>query len=754
MQKVYFACFVLGMSLLLTLKVSGQTTISIQEGQEPISGALLEILSLNQNRKVEISNQKGEVILRDAEYPLVIKTSHLSYQTALDTLKSPQERFQIYLTPVNTQLKDVVITGQYEAASAKNSVYKVRVIDQERIRSMAAINLQQVLTQELNIRVSYDAALGESAMNLQGISGQNVRILLDGIPMAGREGSNVDLSQINMNNIERIEIVEGPMAISFGANALAGVINLITKKGGTDDVNIRVDLQEETVGTDYGLDKGIHNQSILAGIKLLPTLYAQMGMTRNFFGGYKGERTDRTFEWHPKDQWIVNGLLRYNFKKQSLHYLFDYLNESIQVNGPQQLNRTFAFDNRFITNRLSQQLVSEGEVFQNHRYQVMLGWTQFKRTTDNLRKDLFDESETLLNQDDPQREVLFNTLNARGTLNRVKHSRWINYEVGYDIQHEERGGGRIAGGIQNMTDYALFTSAEIKIGPAIKIKPGVRVAYNTKFATPPALPALHVKWALDDKTDARAGYAHGYRAPGLRELYFNFFDANHSIRGNENLKPETSRNFNGGITRRLIQKENQTLSIELSGFYNEIQDRIGYGIDPADVRILTFINIDRYTTGGGVIQLNSRYQNLQFNAGASYLGVSNTILGSPDPENGKMLYSPEVTVNLSYYLKTYRLKASIFHKYTGQTPFLEADGTGSSRVRRAGDWHMQDITLTYHIKNESIQITGGIRNLFDITQVASGNLNASVHGGGPMMQVGYGRSGFVRLTWNFSTKMS
>ena len=50
--------------------------------------------------------------------------------------------------------------------------------------------------------------------------------------MAGRQGTSneIDINQIDINSIERIEIVEGPMSVVYGADALAGVINIITKK--------------------------------------------------------------------------------------------------------------------------------------------------------------------------------------------------------------------------------------------------------------------------------------------------------------------------------------------------------------------------------------------------------------------------------------------------------------------------------------------------------------------------------------------
>src|SRR6476660_9487761 len=127
-------------------------------------------------------------------------------------------------------LGEVVVTGQYKPQSVKNSVYQVRVINSERIRLSSATNVQQVLNNQLGFRFSNDNTLGMTDVQLNGMGGNSVKILLDGVPMVDRYDQRVSLSQIDINNVERIEIVEGPMSVSYGTDAMAGVINIITKR--------------------------------------------------------------------------------------------------------------------------------------------------------------------------------------------------------------------------------------------------------------------------------------------------------------------------------------------------------------------------------------------------------------------------------------------------------------------------------------------------------------------------------------------
>jgi outer membrane receptor for ferrienterochelin and colicins len=160
------------------------------------------------------------------------------------------------------ELEQVIVTGQYKPQSAKNSVYQVRTISKERIQKQGATKLQDVLNNELNIRFSQDLSTGGSGITMMGLKGQNVKILIDGVPMVGRQGTTneIDINQIDINSIERIEIVEGPMSVVYGADALAGVINIITRKNSTSKISVKARLQEETIGREYGIQQGIHTQ--------------------------------------------------------------------------------------------------------------------------------------------------------------------------------------------------------------------------------------------------------------------------------------------------------------------------------------------------------------------------------------------------------------------------------------------------------------------------------------------------------------
>ena len=226
-------------------------------------------------------------------------------------------------------LKEVVVTGEYQPQSLRNSVYRTRVINSERIRLRAATNVQQVLNTELGFRFSNDMTLGTSDVMLMGMSGRNVKILLDGVPMIDRGDTRESLNQIDINSIERIEIVEGPLSVSYGTDALAGVINIITKRAVKETLSLNARVQEETVGDEYSAfsKKGSHLQHVGASWQN-KGWSALGGVTHNDFNGFNTAAALATAaqiatdinRWKPKEQWLGNGRLGYNSDKLNVWY--------------------------------------------------------------------------------------------------------------------------------------------------------------------------------------------------------------------------------------------------------------------------------------------------------------------------------------------------------------------------------------------------------------------------------------------------
>ena len=102
-----------------------------------------------------------------------------------------------------------MVTGQLNPTAKNNAIQDIIIINNKTIKSNLFNNLGDLLKYQSNFTLSNDNILGSSIL-MQGVSGQNVKILIDGIPVIGRLNGNIDVSQINLSNIDKIEIIKGP----------------------------------------------------------------------------------------------------------------------------------------------------------------------------------------------------------------------------------------------------------------------------------------------------------------------------------------------------------------------------------------------------------------------------------------------------------------------------------------------------------------------------------------------------------------
>ena len=362
----------------------------------------------------------------------------------------------ILTTPVFSQLDslktlgEVIVTGQYKPQSVKNSVYQVKVITKERIQKQGASKLQDVLNNELNIRFSQDLATGGSDISMLGLSGQNVKILIDGLPMVGRQGTSneIDINQIDVNTIERIEIVEGPMSVIYGADALAGVINIITKKAGASKLSVTARLQEESVGKEYDWKtKGIHTQSVSVAFKH-KGWEAGGGFGYYYFGGWKGDSTGRELTRHWKDQITANGFIGYSAGKFNIRYRIDGLDEIITNPGNFTQKQTesgdsLAFDQEYLSDRIMQQLQAGYFVNNKLSFQAQASYSDYRRQVFSTVLSQNTGKLSLSPAAGSQSTVDFKGITARATA-LYKISPVFSLQPGVDINIESGKGERLS----------------------------------------------------------------------------------------------------------------------------------------------------------------------------------------------------------------------------------------------------------------------------------------------------------------------
>ena len=654
-------------------------------------------------------------------------------------------------------MDEVIVTGQYKPQSVKNSVYQVRVINQQRIQLSGATNVQQVLNNQLGFRFSNDNTLGTTDVELMGMSGRNVKILLDGAPLADRGDTRESLNQVDINTIERIEIVEGPMSVAYGSDALAGVINLITKKPGKETLSITARAQEETAGSEYYpfSYKGVHLQNLELAWQKNGWNFAAGG-THNDFDGFGGNEWGREKTWRPKEQWLGNARIGYRSNNFGIYYRLDGLQEDITNRGKINFNTYNAIDQQYLSNRYMHQLQQEWSINEKFQLNSLISYTDYARETKTMHHDFSTGKEILTTGAGEQDMARLNSFIFRPTLHYSISSK-VSLQTGIDINRESATGQRITGS-PSITDYAWFVSSEISFGNNINIRPGLRFIKNSVYEAPPVIPSVNAKLALNKNLDLRLAYAYGFRSPALRELYFSFHDANHDIDGNPNLKAEHSNSFNGSISWTAPHTGNVQLVSTIGGFYNLFNNQINTAQVAPNSTMYTYVNIDKFKTTGGTWENKLSWKDFSATVGWAYIGRYNSFSDDKAyPANNLpgFVWAPEVNSNIIYTVKKIATSFGLFYKYTGRRPYYQLQYNNSTGVNgvvltRIAAFNWADFTVTKPLL-KCLAATAGVKNIFNVTGLDNTNADSGgAHSAGGSLPLSYGRSYFLGLSFSWN----
>jgi outer membrane receptor for ferrienterochelin and colicins len=558
------------------------------------------------------------------------------------------------------------------------------------------------------------------------------------------------LSQINLNNIEQIELVEGPLAVNYGSNALAGTLNIITKKNSRDKYDIYLNGYTENIGT-YNLDAGVsfsakkHFLSLSGGRNFFDGWHP----SDNFFPEFEQPVADSTRykSWNPKTQYFGRAQYNYQFDKVKLGYKGEIFKEKITNRGlPRAPYNETAFDDYYYTTRIDNALFLDGNIGQNKFWKITTAYNYYKRQKNTYSKDLTTLEESLTENSGEQDTSKYQQWMSRGNFSKSSAEDWFNYEVGYDVNIESASGERIENNKQSIGDFALFATAEIEPVKSFIIRPGLRYGYNSAYKTP-LIPSLNLKYGIRDFT-LRASYARGFRAPGVRELYFYFVDVNHYIVGNENLRAEYGHNISFNTQHRKVLENKVVVKTGVSAFYNNIQNLITLALADPATQEYTYANIGKFQTVGGNVEFKLNWKTLDFNLAAGYTGRSNQLEDATAPET--FSFYPEVTSNLVYKWEKTGLQAALFYKYQGRLPsYVVVDDV--VRENFIEDYHTLDMNVSKSFYKNIFNLTIGCKNLLNVQNVYSNVAGGGVHSSSSTSTpVATGRVLFARLNINIS----
>lgn len=641
----------------------------------------------------------------------------------------------IYLKPKYQNLDDVVVSASFAPVSQKEAVFRVESIDEKKIEAKAANNLREVLTGELNFRTN-NGHVNETALNLNGLSGNHIKFLIDGVPVEGRLSGNIDLSQINMNDVERIEVIDGPSSVVYGSNAMAGTINIITKKSQAKKISIQSKAYYESIGQ--------YNLSAAVGYKFKQnTLRLSVG--RNFFSGFSEEDTSRLKTWKPREQYFGSLMYTGTLKYFRVTYVLDAFSELMTDRGALRAPYfVSAFDTYYRTQRLGNKVLLNGKVGQHHFLDLTMSHNYFKRTRNIYFKDMTTLNEYLTTGESDQDTTVFNSSMVRIVFLRNQKENSVNYTVGAELKHDQITASRVSQHTRGIADYSIFASMDLKPVSKLTIKPALRYGFNTAYKTP-LIPSLNLLYNPSEMITIRSSYARGFRAPDLKELYLEFhYNSTINLWGNQDLKAENSDHVNLAIdvTKKFGK---HGINITTKGYYSKINDLISL-VRTTEVDWV-YSNVDYLITRGFSMQGTYTYHPMTITVAYNYYGNYNSAFNKL--ESNKYFYTSDASAALGFTFEKIGLRANVFYKYTGRIKSFYLTDEQEVQASHIGDFSTIDMQVSKLLLHEKVTIGLGVKNLFNVTRVTMAGevFGVSNQNNADVLNVLWGRSVFVSLNF-------
>ncbi len=720
---------------LFSFSVLAQTKIQISVLDKNTKIAINEVaINTYCNGKLQqylLTKDQAYVALPDIIEQCTASVSASGYETNYNINLQANKTNTIFLTPKNTALQEVVITGHAKNVLAENSIYRVQLIGEKKLQQLATQNIADALQYETGLNQQQDNLLG-SSVNMQGIGSQNVKVLLNGMPINGRENGNIDLNTISTHNVERIEYIKGPMSVLYGTDALGGVINIITK---SVKKSLLLKIYAESI------NKFNANLSV-SYIKKRHTI--GINGTRNFFGGWNYlDSFNRKMLWRPKLQYLADLNYTYAFAKGKISYTPSFMHEKIIDKGTPYIDpfSAFASDEYFNTNRHIQRLDAEYQIDSIQKITANASASIYNRTRNRYAINLLTLNKELTNNVSDQDTTNFTDYNVRLVYNK-ENSKKLDLLIGAELMLQTANSLKIMEKKQSISDIAIFISAPFALNKNWKVQPAIRVAKNSSY-TAPILPSINFSKKLKGNNILRFTAAKGYRAPSLKEMYLNFVDVNHQIYGNDSLQAENSWHLQTNLDYKLLQKAQSNLLLNTNIYFNKINNQIALAAVDLQSNRYKYANIDNFKNIAAECNIKWKNKNA-----FTTLGFTNNYIISADSGRGINAWDVSLQENIS--LGKHKTMLNVFYKYIHKQPILTLSTYGSDALYTSylPSLHQADANISQTFWKEKCNVQLGVKNIFNLNNAnIIGSTNSGIHTNGTSQNLNPGRSVFLSASY-------
>ena len=742
MRKKYLLFILSFLSLSISIFAQHRVKITIREAgtQQPLLGAHITIAphKEHQDTLIAITDKDGKAFinLKKENASYFYKVNMMGYMPVSGTLLATEKEVNIVLKEDVMHLNGVVVTGSRTERPVKLSPITTQVLGGKALVDAGYSDLQHALQQETPGMNIQKVGFGNE-ISMQGLDARHVLFLQDGERMTGDMAGNLDYERFNLHAIDRIEIVKGASSTLYGSRASGAVINLISKKTQKPlDIQAGVRFaqmnecnykQPNPKDFLYMFEKNSDRPNlqswISAGIK-------------------QGKFTSQTDVWYSSS----DAFYMYQSDKDKKVYTkeanpflpHDITLTSIAPRSPMGIEGT---EHLSVAQKLyyeptkSLSLQAYGSMFFMNSYDLIQDMT-FSQSRDfmagvklkydvkdwftvnlSLHGDFYDRFKRHERIDERKNVYKSKIFEPRLTLT---SSYFTGHNIIFGVEHttDELTSDRFVN--RRMTTRSLheteyFLQDEWTVNSHWMLSSGVRTNFSKAFGFM-WMPKIAIKYAPDNHWALRANYSMGYRAPSIKELFFNWDHLGmFQIKGSENLQSEKNNYFSLGA-----EYSKERFFINVNAYANIFNKKIEGVWRIYDMQYnFEYINLKSQRMLGLEAIMKWRLtDNFMLNATYSYVNVSK--------QNGIQVNttSPHAaTGSLDYSLSrpNYRLKTIFSTSIMGKKQFDVQDRVWVKEHNKSYDAYFRCILPTYVLCNlavvqtfyNKVKLTVGVDNIFN-----------------------------------------
>ena len=707
---------------------------------QPLLGAHITIAphKEHQDTLIVITDKDGKAFinLEKENVSYFYKVNMMGYMPVSGTLLATEKEVNVVLKEDVMHLNGVVVTGSRTERPIKLSPITTQVLGGKALVDAGYSDLQHALQQETPGMNIQKVGFGNE-ISMQGLDARHVLFLQDGERMTGDMAGNLDYERFNLHAIDRIEIVKGASSTLYGSRASGAVINLISKKTQKPldiqagvrfaQMNQRNYKQPNPKDFLYMFEKNSDRPNlqswISAGIK-------------------QGKITSQTDVWYSSS----DAFYMYQSDKDKKVYTkeanpflpHDITLTSIAPRSPMGIEGT---EHLSVAQKLyyepskSLSLQAYGSMFFMNSYDLIQDMT-FSQSRDfmagiklkydvkdwftvnlSLHGDFYDRFKRHERIDERKNVYKSKIFEPRLTLT---SSYFTGHNIIFGVEHttDELTSDRFVN--RRMTTRSLheteyFLQDEWTVNSHWMLSSGVRTNFSKAFGFM-WMPKIAIKYAPDNHWALRANYSMGYRAPSIKELFFNWDHLGmFQIKGSENLQSEKNNYFSLGA-----EYSKDRFFINVNAYANIFNKKIEGVWRIYDMQYnFEYINLKSQRMLGVEAIMKWRLtDNFMLNATYSYVNVSK--------QNGIQVNttSPHAaTASIDYTLNrpNYRLKSIFSTSIMGEKKFDVQDRVWVKEHNKSYDAYFRCILPTYVLCNlavvqtfyNKVKLTVGVDNIFN-----------------------------------------